>query len=525
MDDGKRVDIAAIIIGSAIAFAGLLIAIGQFLSQIFGSVEGYRCCQSSVLGIFWSKKTTTRWRWTQFRYEVLFTTPEIVLVQPTPPSAMFISDSFDPVGSGQDSDKIAPFNELVCWIPFLESVHEHHENLQKCPPPFDSVPMLFERRRSWDFMPPDVIRPYASTTLSDIAILARRMGMVWTEFKPAEGVLQAQSNEHVLTSTVVRGLGLMLSYRRLSGSRQVMLTKHSVPRTFVCSTQTDMMWFGILPGNTELKLPDLGIGTNEDVQNTLMQLDPTGRAGKVLKDLQHNDPRNWHGICDIVPMVAPWLRQSPSTINPYPRPCPYAYGLTWYCVAYHAFYDRLRRHNGTSKATGPDDRPSTRWVQKTYEALHERFGEEWDGISRDLDKRGVAFFDTLEHYYEETTRYFLDKAPQFSYMDLVTAHLREAPRSHRDAQRRLDSNTLHWKNFMNDRPWRGEAMVLYWEYMPNYVRYMRGRGYKCDDATVEEAWIILVFRAFLWQRTHVGLANEPALPSRFYGSGLPVYIG
>ena len=110
-------------------------------------------------------------------------------------------------------------------------------------------------------------------------------------------------------------------------------------------------------------------------------------------------------------------------------------------------------------------------------------------------------------------------------MDLVTAHLREAPRSYRDAQQRVDSGTLNWTNFMYDRPWRGEAMVLYWEYMPDYVCYMRERGYQGDDATVEEAWIILVFRAFLWQRTHVGLANEPALPSRFYGSGLPVYIG
>ena len=77
MDYGKKVEIAAITIGSAIAVAGLLIAIGQFLSQIFGSLEGYRRCQSSVLGIFWYKRTTLRWRWTQFRCEVLFNTPEL----------------------------------------------------------------------------------------------------------------------------------------------------------------------------------------------------------------------------------------------------------------------------------------------------------------------------------------------------------------------------------------------------------------------------------------------------------------
>jgi hypothetical protein len=295
-----------------------------------------------------------------------------------------------------------------------------------------------------------------------------------------------------------------------------------------------MMWFGILPGNPDFKLPNLAIGTNEDIQNTLAQLDPTGRAGEVLEDLQREDPRRLHGFCDIVPMMAPWLRQNRSTTDhPYPRPCPYTYGLTWYCVAYRVFAARLKLHNATPKATA-----STLWVENTYEALHTKFGEEWDGISRGLDKRPAEFFDRLERHYKETTQYFNNKAPtpderrsgdvpegKFSYVDLVTAHLREAPRSYREAQHRVDTDTLNWRDYMYDRPWRGEAMVLYWEYMPDYVRYMREMGYKGDDAIVEEAWIILLFRAFLWQRTHVGLANEPALPSRFYGSGLPVYIG
>lgn len=109
---------------------------------------------------------------------------------------------------------------------FLRSVAAQHRKLQAGPPPLTSFPMLYERRRSWDFTPPDVIRPFASTTLSDVAILARRMGKVWTEFKPAEGVLEAQSNDHVLSSTVVQGLGLMLSYRRLSSSRHFMLAKN-----------------------------------------------------------------------------------------------------------------------------------------------------------------------------------------------------------------------------------------------------------------------------------------------------------
>lgn len=141
------------------------------------------------------------------------------------------------------------------------------------------------------------------------------------------------------------------------------------------------MCFGILPRNVELGLPNLAIGTNEDIQNTLAQLDAIGRAGEALQDLRREDSRQLQGFCDIVPMVAqPWLRQLGATINPYPRACPYTYGLTWYCVAYRALEDQLQRYNTARKATGrdQDSRPSARWVQKTYETLRKDFGDEWD---------------------------------------------------------------------------------------------------------------------------------------------------
>ncbi|KAK5661131.1 hypothetical protein OQA88_11021 [Cercophora sp. LCS_1] len=199
---------------------------------------------------------------------------------------------------------------------------------------------------------------------------------MWTEFKPAGCVLEAQSDDHVFSSTVIRGLGLTLSYRRLGNSRKFMLGEQPVPDTFVCSTQTDMMWFGILPGNVELALPNLAIGTNEDIQHTLAQLDHTGRAGEVLANLQREDHHRLHGFCDIVPMVAPWPRQLRPTINPHPRPCPCTHGLTWYCVVYRAFHDRLKHYNATKDPVPvPDDYLSARWVQRTYQTPHDKFGD------------------------------------------------------------------------------------------------------------------------------------------------------
>ncbi|EFQ85873.1 hypothetical protein PTT_19029 [Pyrenophora teres f. teres 0-1] len=43
------------------------------------------------------------------------------------------------------------------------------------------------KTRSCDFMPPDIVRPVASTTLGDLIIMAHRMGMKWSDFRPSEG--------------------------------------------------------------------------------------------------------------------------------------------------------------------------------------------------------------------------------------------------------------------------------------------------------------------------------------------------
>ena len=46
--------------------------------------------------------------------------------------------------------------------------------------------------------------------MSDIAILARRLGMVWKQFEPIDGNLRAEGKRHTITSTTVRSIGTVL---------------------------------------------------------------------------------------------------------------------------------------------------------------------------------------------------------------------------------------------------------------------------------------------------------------------------
>ena len=62
----------------AVAFVALCVSVGQLLQAFFGTAEGFRRCQSSVIGA-WSVATRRHLRWGEFRFETKFTTPHIIV--------------------------------------------------------------------------------------------------------------------------------------------------------------------------------------------------------------------------------------------------------------------------------------------------------------------------------------------------------------------------------------------------------------------------------------------------------------
>ena len=71
-------------------------------------------------------------------------------------------------------------------------------------------PSITPAKRSWDFVPPEVVRPVATIVIGDVAIIARRLGMDWKQFDPLEGSLKAEGNGQTITSATVRSMGTVL---------------------------------------------------------------------------------------------------------------------------------------------------------------------------------------------------------------------------------------------------------------------------------------------------------------------------
>ena len=71
--------------------------------------------------------------------------------------------------------------------------------------------------RSWDLMPPDVVRPLASTTLGTLVAIAHRIGMTWVDWSPRGRKLQAEGMGQNFMTTHFRGLRLVVDFHRERG--------------------------------------------------------------------------------------------------------------------------------------------------------------------------------------------------------------------------------------------------------------------------------------------------------------------
>lgn len=135
---GVEVTIAEVAL--VVSLIALFIASGQLLQQMFSTADGYRRCQDSVIGP-WAKKTRLVWRWTQFRFETKFTTPEIVLYDDRAGLEMLkrsftiknavdlkqVQLSMKWLGNAASGNSNTPNNDAVTWLAFLHQLSRQED--------------------------------------------------------------------------------------------------------------------------------------------------------------------------------------------------------------------------------------------------------------------------------------------------------------------------------------------------------------------------------------------------------------
>ena len=567
------------IVAIVIALIAFFVTTAQLLQAIFGTAVGYRQCQPSVMGD-WATKTKRKWRWSEFRFETLFTTPNFQL------EALSRYQQFPAAGgdfvTGDESSRrgtlslgrlpgwtASPVSEttsdLAGWLSLLHILHISQQHFfvlttygnpqlikQDLTSPVAgnmACPGITFRTRSWDFMPPDIVRPFATSNVGDIIALAHRLGMRWKDIRPDDGVLRGEGNGHSITSTTVRGFGLLLQYTfdsvalfgYMHKGKQVWDIKNTLT---IPSHEADRLGFQIVPGSLDFFIHDFIFDTSAGfppIRAAMSQLGVNRDVQDLYARVFHNSG-HLYGFSDLIGMVAPFLPLPGSSVvqifAAYPdihdSPTNWWEGFVVYHARLLAYMEELEKADHCSE--------QMKWVLDKFEYMRRTYPwnqcPSWEDEIRNKEVkngRSINFLNDLRDIWSTTTFYFgiLEKEmtlgsenPPFRYIDLVGAHISQAVYYPDLAEANIKAGTNKRYELGHLRSKRvAEGMHIYVDQIPKVVDFMKERGF--DNAmVVTEAWWTLILRAMCWHRSiaFVEIPQGNMVPPSFHGSRIPVYI-
>lgn len=555
----------------AVALTALAIAVGQLLQQAFSTAEGYRRCQHSVLGS-WARKTRLTWRWSQFRFEVKFTTPDIILQTnvPIPPSRKVAERrlvkrevvAIDHSGLRTNSLPVERREETstdqVGWISLLkqleylqQAVWEElgavdHKKSSETPSSMILSPAMVLREWSWDFMPPEVVRPLATTTIGTLVVLAHRLGMAWRELQPSRGYIIAEGNGHTISSTTIRGFGVLVQY---TFDESYIPSHASRPHARIHTEAADKLACGIIPGCQALDLPDIhvvhSIGVAEPNQHTHYDkslrpsslalargsLESIGVAEEVVEVITKQDGcGSLELMCDLRSMFSPFLPLQGSNITMVTNAlCADTESLATHWARI-VFRRRLEQYitSGHYSAQlntllGHLITFAARWPHYFYESLHFQMGQQ--------SRCPADLIEFAHDVFDETTAYFKDAQIRHGmiYKDLVLAHLHLGVAAW-ERVNALDRSMYRTDLLLVPGSPSSDIVEVFHSYVDQeqldlVISLMEQKGLR-DRNLIVEAWWTLIVRAIFQSCTlrFLPYSEFPPVASTFHGSRTPVYI-
>ena len=539
--------LAAIII----AIIAFLVTTGQLLQQIFGTAVGYRHCQASVIGD-WATLTRRKWRWSEFRFETKFTTPNIRLVKvgnrASIGTARLITGKLESRRrtymvsiSNPDDDESG---DQVGWLALLDQLHllENEYGTQRIDPdsaidqPVQqmSCAAITLRERSWDFMPPDIIRPVATSTVGDIIALAHRLGMGWSDLRPGDGIMRAEGGGRSIISTAVRGFGILLQFNYDPAGRD----NHQVPNfnATIPTVLADKLGFGIIAAGIN-DLPDIVFeGANEtEAAKEVMHALTIDRAVINKYGEYMEQSGNSLGFSDILGMCAPFMTLRGSSITrvmKVHRDVDRGPTCSW--EGFRVFQLRLEKYEKEGACS-----EQMLYLLSTYMKLKEKWEVHWDfPVFGSTVVLPTKFLSEIRNLWSEVNdrlrKQQFPSAPAVFMTSIIASHITQAVEYPELAKAALDDTAQLQKFEEGLHPFMHHEMAagmhLYIDRIPLVVSLMKNRGWSGYERIIIDTWWTLIFRAMLWHRGHDivegkmrGYGGIPVSPS-FWGSKLPVYI-
>jgi hypothetical protein len=257
------------------------------------------------------------------------------------------------------SSKERPTDDTPTWMDLLNDVHDVQHSLgyisgyssvhNSHRTPGGALITITRRTRSWDFMPPDIVRPVASTTIGCLISMTHHLGMTWLAFNVDEGKLRSAGNGRSFSTSLVRGMGFVIEYSRIGFRKEEpdeIFRIPSVAADKICGyrvlsrailTYDDKLACGIIQGSSLgwmnihiSKLPDLPLRTanarfRDQLGPAFTDLWLTVATRDVLRaSLSHPEvAQRLPGFADILGLWSDWLPIPGLSINRVDNPFPF----------------------------------------------------------------------------------------------------------------------------------------------------------------------------------------------------------
>lgn len=595
-----------------VSFTAMLVASGQLVQALIATAEGYRRCAPSVIGA-WAKLRHRRWNWVEFRFEVEYATPHLMVLSPSSSdwgvAQSIYGETYDlaslsELGSRrniihhqvlEETVKLGVFKTMgasayrweryiprdevrVTWLQLIGEIHRTCNAFW----PNKSRQILYElgsthaaiaiRRWNWDFMPMDLVKPLATSTLNNVILLALRLNMQWRVLDQQSGIFQADGNGYSLTSSQVRGLGITFTFNTIG--------KQDIDRRCAPSEAVDKMLFGIIPGSKPLVGRDfLLVGRNREV-NFEALFEEIGVKDRQLREelattvtIEHRN--------DLIILLSTFLpiQSSPVVYNYFPgwrdrevlSPFHYFEGRMGYV---DSLEDRL---HSMSKYKAKTDMEQ---VLKKFNELRQNWKYDFydyyehSAIEGDDGQRKIELVKTCSDIFAWTTKYFQGKTGtqqrleqdnektldwseyhggRTRYVDLVAGHSIMTKNVAQLVWSNLKEHTKFYPGGDSKREehkaivtWNEEEPGMHYQYhfarqyaahlnheQYGIVHYLHSKGLNWHEDYIEAAWWVLVLRGIVWDMSTTGdmrWKQRPYhwttdfVPSAFYDIRTPVWI-
>lgn len=335
MDSNDAVSVVALVV-SVVALIGTIL---QLLQQYYASATGYSNCGEQAMGP-WYQTRKRIFRVEELRFEVRFQAPVMFVCPPDNTRGPIPWEDIRFVQGTEESENNTlslPFaknelekkkeeqeeaeklnkqskvhthvhtadNECATWVVMLQALQQMEYKSQewqvgmlkqdtaRCGPKavlpaeiagwekHTATAALQPKVRSWDNMPSEMQKPYATTTICHIVEMAAMLGLHWREFDRSGHRYLAEGNGYLLTGHDVGDLGITFSFQKYG-------VNNFQQNRIIPTDEIKLMAFGNVstiyrPGKDKHgKTPPYDV---EDPKNSwVLQF---GSTGELVESLQH----------------------------------------------------------------------------------------------------------------------------------------------------------------------------------------------------------------------------------------------